>query len=94
MVFPIFVSIFVPIFVSIFLPSPPVLHTDARVVFGSFPKRLNQLKLVVISELTDVLSRLLDPNLGRIVSDDEIRVESVRVILTRQLRISLSESIE
>jgi len=76
------------------LPPPPVLHTDARIVVRSFPQRLNKLKLIVIRELADVLSRLLDPYLGRIVPDDEIRVESVRVVLTRQLRISLSESFE
>jgi hypothetical protein len=83
-----------PTFMSFCLPSPPVLNTDARFVFRSFPKRLNQLELVVVRELTDVLSRLLDPHLGRVVPDDEIRIESVRVVLARQLRIFLSVIIE
>lgn len=77
------------------LPPPPVLHACTRVVVRSFPESLNQYKLVVVSQLSDVLSRLLDPHLGRVVADDEIRVKSVRIVIARgELRISLSINVE
>jgi len=91
----LFILFFVLLTLPCLLASLPVLHPSAKSVVGSFPQRLDELKLVVIRQLTNILSRLLDPHLSRVVTDDEIRVKSVRVVIARcELRVFLSINVE